>query len=517
VLPQLGDARYRGWRRSWSNGGPARGPLRATPALLALASAALVAGLPADAATAAGCGQREVGASGGDRLAGGGGGDRLRGRAGRDRLRGRGGRDCLFGGPGHDRLSGGGGGDRLVGGTGRDRLRGGPGRDRLRARGGGRDVVVCGSGRDRVSADERDVVRGCRRRGTSPVPGYAPVSQLGPVPGDALYVSPAGSDSNPGTAASPWRTIARAVDGSGPGDTVVLRAGTYGAKGVIHEFDTPGSRSAPVTFRGDPAGPMPRILGHVRISADHVRLNYLLFDGPTGSVKEPTADNPRGEQVQITVLGPSVDGVEISDSVVRGSKWHAGIYLCTATDVRITGNYIHHNGDRRDPGQENQSHGIYFESGSGLVANNVIAHNVARGVQLYARPRNVVIANNTIVRNGKAGIQFASDTAQSRAVNNVVAYNGEHGIRSSGLTGNGNVVQRNVVWGNGQDLGPADGLKVFGNLRSHPGFGPRGDYRPAGGSPVVDRAAGGYSPVRDFDGVARPRGAAPDLGAFEVG
>ena len=196
--------------------------------------------------------------------------------------------------------------------------------------------------------------------GSPALAAYTPSSKLGPIPADARYLSPSGSDSNPGTAAEPWRTIEQAIASVSPGATVVLLPGTYGAIDATTTMDRAGTPSAPITFRGDPGGPMPRILGHFKIAASHQRFNYLLFDGPTGKVKPASADNPDGEQVQVMIYGAAVNGVEISDSEIRDSLWHAGIYLSTANDVRITGNYIHDNGDRNNPGQENLSHGIYF-------------------------------------------------------------------------------------------------------------------------------------------------------------
>ena len=44
------------------------------------------------------------------------------------------------------------------------------------------------------------------------------------------YVSPTGSDSNSGTLASPWKTLAKAVSSVSSGDTVYLRAGTWNEK-----------------------------------------------------------------------------------------------------------------------------------------------------------------------------------------------------------------------------------------------------------------------------------------------
>src|SRR5262245_61931814 len=48
-----------------------------------------------------------------------------------------------------------------------------------------------------------------------------------PPPGATFYVSPAGSDSNPGTEAQPFRTIQRAANAVGPGNTVIVEDGVY--------------------------------------------------------------------------------------------------------------------------------------------------------------------------------------------------------------------------------------------------------------------------------------------------
>src|SRR5262249_28766555 len=49
----------------------------------------------------------------------------------------------------------------------------------------------------------------------------------GQIAGNTYYVSPAGNDANPGTQASPWRTIGKANSSLRPGDRVLIRAGTY--------------------------------------------------------------------------------------------------------------------------------------------------------------------------------------------------------------------------------------------------------------------------------------------------
>ncbi len=60
-----------------------------------------------------------------------------------------------------------------------------------------------------------------------------------PIPG--YYVSTSGSDSNPGTETAPWRTIQKAVDSVNPGNTILVRAGTYNESIVLTRSGSSGS------------------------------------------------------------------------------------------------------------------------------------------------------------------------------------------------------------------------------------------------------------------------------------
>src|SRR5947209_12144441 len=55
-------------------------------------------------------------------------------------------------------------------------------------------------------------------------PGFVPPPQAG---GTTYTVSPAGADTNPGTAGLPFLTIQHAADVVAPGDTVIVEDGVY--------------------------------------------------------------------------------------------------------------------------------------------------------------------------------------------------------------------------------------------------------------------------------------------------
>ena len=48
-----------------------------------------------------------------------------------------------------------------------------------------------------------------------------------PIPGNAYYIAPTGSDTNDGSLERPWATVKHAWRNSGRGDTVYVRQGTY--------------------------------------------------------------------------------------------------------------------------------------------------------------------------------------------------------------------------------------------------------------------------------------------------
>ncbi|MBI5953312.1 MAG: right-handed parallel beta-helix repeat-containing protein [Chloroflexi bacterium] len=82
--------------------------------------------------------------------------------------------------------------------------------------------------------------------------GYGNVGALSEslAPGITYYVSTNGVDTNTGTETAPWRTIQKAVNSVNPGDTILVRAGTYNesitisrsgsADGVIKLTNYPG-------------------------------------------------------------------------------------------------------------------------------------------------------------------------------------------------------------------------------------------------------------------------------------
>ncbi len=81
------------------------------------------------------------------------------------------------------------------------------------------------------------------------------VVTVGAAGGSTYYVSPTGNDANPGTSASPWRTIDYAHRRANPGDTIYLRGGTHVVTSDVtwHPlYNKNGTATQPITMKAAP-------------------------------------------------------------------------------------------------------------------------------------------------------------------------------------------------------------------------------------------------------------------------
>jgi chitodextrinase len=347
--------------------------------------------------------------------------------------------------------------------------------------------------------------------------------------GNAFYVSPNGSDANPGTSSQPWRTVEKAMAELAPGQTAYLRAGTY-REGLSGSCDyqynkltwtSSGTSSSPITISGYPGEENQVILmTAIKFSGNYERLQNLVVDRNVGwSPFDLTCNG--GPSVNIFGAQDVVSGVEVRNSAM------SGIYLENAAGAQLIGNWIHDNGTHW-----NRDHGVYWASGAnGRAADNVVQDNYAYGLKIGPNAQSVLVTQNTVNGNGRSGVIVSGDTTY-RSNNNVVADNiltwngvgtgGGYGLRTyweSAGVGTGNQAVRNLVYGN--TSGPVwidvGGLSVADSINADPLFVNRlgGNFRLLVGSRAVDTANSTYSTSRDFAGTARPQGSGPDIGAFE--
>lgn len=345
---------------------------------------------------------------------------------------------------------------------------------------------------------------------------------LTPAPPDAaseIYVSPSGSTGGNGTFARPLGSLQAALDRARPGQDVVLREGRYA--GEVN-FRADGRKGAPIILRPY-RDERVVIAGRIRITASHVRVSRLVLDG-------------HGIDSDVLVYVEGAQDVEISGNDI-GYAPQSGILVGERStpdgathrpsDIRILGNLIHDNGSRSD-----LDHGIYWERGTGgVVGNNVIVGNRAFGIQLYPDADGVLVTQNTIVGNVRSGVIVAGNGREASdadvVANNVIAGNGEFAVRSSwsrgGPVGQPTLVAANLVHANVAGDLPAgfygEGLRLEADNRDgDPRFADAAarDFHLAADSPARDAARPAWSLPVDRDGRARPAGAGPDIGAYEI-
>ena len=331
-----------------------------------------------------------------------------------------------------------------------------------------------------------------------------------------LYVSPTGSDASAGTISAPWRTVQHAFSYAQPGERICFRGGAYAmtnSTGYNQSLSRSGTSSSRITFTNYP-GEVAIIEGSTRVDAA-----YVTFQGTPATAPGLIFSGPGAHNMDLIDVMYSHD-VTLDHVEIRQGVYHAGLYQYGGYNIKVTGCYIHDNGR---PGYINTDQGIYWDATAGtgnLIANNVIEHNVAMGVQLYPAPVGVVVEENTIVNNGNYGMVVYGSL--HKIVNNILSNNGNSAINpqmkidllAAGLTIHSNLFW-NASWALRGYINPI-GLPVADAPIGDPMFVDpvRHNYHLQPGSPAAGVGNKQYMQPTDKDGV--PRHLPPDLGAYAV-
>ena len=211
------------------------------------------------------------------------------------------------------------------------------------------------------------------------------------------YVSPSGSDANPGTFAAPKRSVAQGLATLSPGDTLYLRGGTY-VENITATAIRSGTPSAPISVRNFP-GERPVIKGLLWLK----EASWWTLDGIN------VTWNPANPSKRHMVKFTNGVGWTLKNSELWGARSYAAL-LVAGTEAglpanwRVTGNCIH---DTYASNGTNQDHLIYTNTGTnpgtGVIERNLLfnARN-GEGVKLggpaptLGGAANVTVRNNTI-------------------------------------------------------------------------------------------------------------------------
>lgn len=362
--------------------------------------------------------------------------------------------------------------------------------------------------------------------GTTPAPTPPPTPAPTPTTTYNLYVSTTGSDSSSGTQSSPFRTIQHAAAVAKPDTTVHVAPGTY-------------SGNVATSAQGSATGRI-RYVSETKWGAKIIGTGTEATWTNNGSYTDVVGFDITGSgRLGILNYGSytSMSGNHVHNLAVSGGctgSGGAGIVNAnySSSDGDVIGNVVH---DIGVPGACNGVQGIYSSNLRGHIYNNIVYRASSFGIHLWHAANNVTIANNTVFANGSSGmgggIVIGSGDSpggvvldNTRVVNNIVYNNPaasivEYCYSGQSCIGANNTIANNLVYGNGSGISLRVG-SASGTITSDPQFvnyqaNGTGDYRLKSTSPGIDKGVSMYAPSFDIDNVARPRGAALDIGAYE--
>ena len=273
----------------------------------------------------------------------------------------------------------------------------------------------------------------------------------------AYFVSPSGSDRNPGTSPErPWRTVARVNRAHlAPGDGVLFEGGQRFSDQPLKP-DASGARGAQIVFASYGSG-QAAITGGVYFIDRGGLTFYNLSIGPQaglqgGDEAGHTADNI---VVQHCTISLSADNPAVGINA-NGDDWtivdndvaeigNSGMLLNGDTFL-ISGNTIERTG--LDPGIGYAKHGIYLKVAHAVVVANTISGFSSDGVS--ARYRDSRITGNRISGGaiGIAWFQYDPDAGTSHWADNEITGTSDAGIYVSPSDQGGDTRESFVITGN---------------------------------------------------------------------
>lgn len=337
-----------------------------------------------------------------------------------------------------------------------------------------------------------------------------------------LYVSPSGSDSNPGTRDEPFRTLMRAAQAVTPGTTVHVAPGTYfgGVRTSTH-----GTAEARIVFESTERGAARLVppLDSRQPAAWDNRANYLDI---VGFEIDGSQYQSGMKWLSGIYNGGSHNGIHhnrihhIGNDVPCEAKGGAGIGIDSyykGNDAEVTGNHVHDIG----PPDCRYMHGIYIST-TASVRDNIIYRASGAGIHLWHDASKVTIRGNTVVGCGTGIVVGGGDFYHSKGPNdhthtaNNIVYDNGHGILEQGATGANITYRNNLVFQNAHgDWKLSAGRRHTGTVAAAPLFADYSralitpDFRLQPGSPAIGKGL----PPDAGDAVALRPGRQVDIGA----
>ena len=311
---------------------------------------------------------------------------------------------------------------------------------------------------------------------------------------NTYYVSPSGSDSNPGSSAAPFKTFAKAVSVLQAGDTLQVLKGTYYETLTLSKL---GTENAPITVVGNNAilnmqGTNPRGIvakgSHLHISGFEITRateygiyvdgnnivveNNVLHDNVTkngvgtcgqstswGSavkVKDGTVNTTIRSNTVYDNCGEGITVTRGTTSLIENNTVHdnfsANIYVDNSPFVTVRNNTSYCTGTHLRDGKRPSGIAVGEESYAGwgaqlhdiLISGNTIT-DCRTGISAYESNvggtlTNVSILNNNIPSGEKRSISLQTLSNKNVLIANNHIFNSVYVLQPAGVTLNGNVI-----------------------------------------------------------------------------
>jgi hypothetical protein len=408
---------------------------------------------------------------------------------------------------------------------------------------------------------------------TMPFANLTVVATYSDIPSvGTFYTATNGNDNNPGTFASPFRTITKGVSVLGPSYTLFVRQGTYNEglsscpsgtswanKVRIANYNNETVTMFPTTpFVGNPGACIRFHEG----SEHYIEFDGINMNGSTAGVYDTVAFvcDAAGEPHHIRIQNSTIIGMTTDNSAYSGFAAHC-LEIHGGRPVMVGGNEFINltitGGGRPGTGTfANNGYGIYIAGPNNLAEGCNISSNKGAGIQVFnddgASPDNNIIRNciihdesrnsnigqlwgiicygnnNQIYNNlfynisgsgsdpGGQGIAIAGSSCQ--ILYNTVSACSHEGII---IAGSSNVARNNISYGNGTDYSNIGSGTTHTNSIDNgtdPLFTNAGanDYTVQGGSPALTAGIGISYIDTDITGAARPTTGTTTAGAYEA-
>ena len=268
--------------------------------------------------------------------------------------------------------------------------------------------------------------------------------------------------SGTGSASAPFCTIGAAAAVAAPGDSVLVRSGTYPEE---VKPKNSGTQSAPISYSPAPGATVTVAGGAHGFTVDTkswIAISGFTVSGTTGyGIYLKNSANITLSANRVTQSGQPLNGLTApgifltgttSSLIVGNTSDHntdSGIYLSTGTTgVEVRGNLSYANARQ----YTRAAPGIDIRSPGNVIDRNTSYGNEDSGIQLYNGANGSVVFDNLSYGNGDHGIDCLNSTGVV-IVSNTVYSNHTAGINLEGAVGTaastGGTVRNNVSVDNG--------------------------------------------------------------------